>query len=254
MTTSTPFLIKVHGDTFDSYISSLSTNSKKHYSKARNRNQDLNYEQIAFNEELGESYMELWSRQIVWGERVQWEIKLDFLTMLNRQKKIKVFAARNIELDEIICIQWIYSYDQYAFCAEPLYDKEKYINGNLAKYMWFKLIDFAFSDNKLRYIDLGGGQHYSWRDWMRLHGKKGYQGYKFQFIPKYLKDNPALVEDYVLRIAVFKNKIYLAQKSNFIVERYYRLVWVLGLFLYRFEGQRINRLKRSIIGVLKNQA
>ena len=35
------------------------------------------------------------------------------------------------------------------------------INRNLAKYMWFKLIDFAFSDNKLRYIDLGGGQHYS---------------------------------------------------------------------------------------------
>ena len=62
------------------------------------------------------------------GERVQWEIKLDFLTMLNRQKKIKVFAARNIELDEIICIQWIYYYDQYAFCAAPLYDKEKYIN------------------------------------------------------------------------------------------------------------------------------
>ncbi len=242
MTPTTPFLINTHIGSFSEYLSVLSSNAKKHYSKAKNRNKDLIFEEIPYDKDLVLKFMRLWENQIVWGKKIQWEIKPQYLDYLNKKNQIRCFVAKDENTNEIICLQWIYYYGSYAYCAAPLHEKELYAKRNLAKYMWFKLIETAFADPEIQYLDFGAGGHTSWRGWMKIHSKNGYEGYKFQFVSRHLKENPDLAEDLVVRGSIFRNHLYLDQKKGKFQEYLFKIIWFVSLYLYRHKGQRFSKI------------
>ena len=71
----------------------------------------------------------------------------------------------------------------------------------LAKYMWFSLISYCIWNEKINWIDFGGGHRGSWRNLLinrEEHIKK--LGYKWLYVPKEVKDNPERQPRYVQRM------------------------------------------------------
>ncbi len=199
----TPLLVDVNFPTFEDYIKSLGKTGKKNLAYTVKMNGDLKYSQIEFDENLILSFMQLWEQQIVGGAKIRWGIGWDFIKFLNEKKHLLCFAARKEDNENtVVAVQFVEKHGEYVYCYPPLYDKDKYSDRYLAKYMWFHLIRFTIKDPKIKWLDLGGGNRGTWRD-LLINRKKG-TSYKWLYVSKLIKESPEEVKPYIIRMGIFR--------------------------------------------------
>lgn len=182
--------------TFEQYLKSLSKVSKKNYKYAQKHNKDLIYKKIPFDRELVRSFMKLWQRQIIRGQRRKWKFGVEYVEELEKQNKLMVFAALDKEIFK--AVHFVQLHENYIEAYPPMYDKKYGSKRYLAKWMWFNLIKYAM-DNHLSNIDMGGGLYESWRETIKRREEfriAKYTKYKWLYVPEAVKKNPNLQYDY----------------------------------------------------------
>ena len=198
----TPLLVETNDDSFDDYIGSLSKTGKKNYKYAEKHNQDLAYSMIEYNAEIINHFMKMWEQQDIRGVKPQWGFNFSFIEFLQKTNVLKLFAAFDKETDDPVCIHFVEKYGDYVFCHPPLFDKKKYNDRYIAKYMWFNLIKHCI-ETDTSWVDLGGGPYGfrgTWKDFCMNRKNHPKVAYKWLYVPKHVKDNPELQKDYIVNI------------------------------------------------------
>lgn len=137
---------------FDEYLSTLSKPARKNYKASQKINSDLVYEQAVFDKDTVHRFMQIWERQLVRGNPIQWAFPVEHVEDLYNQGKLKLFQARN---KDIQAMHFIQEHDEYMECHPPMWDKAAMPERNLGTYMWFNLIRYGI-ENKLKPLELGG--------------------------------------------------------------------------------------------------
>ncbi len=176
----TPLLIPIPDD-FPTYLASVSKSARYEYRVAVKACAELQYKEIPFDREMVEEWMNLWSRQVVYGKRIIWA---PWTTpKIFEQLGVKVFfASKAMQMLEIC--------DDYAYAQPVMYDKIK--NPHVAKFMWFELIKWCCG--RVKYLDLDGGNNKTWRQ--ALKNKKA--SYKWLYVPKEIKNNPDAAPEWIV--------------------------------------------------------
>ena len=95
-----------------------------------------------------------------------------------------------------LAMHFIQNRKNFYVAHPPMYDKsDKNLKRYLAKFMWFKLIEY-FINNKLGILDLGGGDDDSWRQMIKDRNKYPNPAYKWIYVPEEVKNNPDSQIDY----------------------------------------------------------
>lgn len=169
-------------ESFEDYIASLSKSARQEYRLVMEKNKDLTYKQVPFDKDKVKGYMELWARQKVRGNSIEWAYPVEWL-----EDKEKLVFATEISMHVIL------REDGYWQCEPPMYDKDT--DRHLGTYMWFSLILWAI-ENKLGILNFGGGAD-NWREMIKTRDQYPNPKYKWRFIPKWVKDNPDLQPNYI---------------------------------------------------------
>lgn len=172
----------------EDYIASLSKKARKNYHAVMKANPTTVYEEILFEEELVQDFMSLWEQQLIRGEKRQWAFGVDHVRDLDNKGLLHVFVATDSD-GSIVSAHFVEEHDGYIEAHPPMYDKERHKGRSLAKFMWFNLMMWGV-DNKIRFIDMGGGSEPDWREMIRNRDKYPNPAYKWIYVPKAVKDNP----------------------------------------------------------------
>jgi len=134
--------------------------------------------------------MALWARQKVRGNPVEWAFPVGTVTDWAQRGELLVFSTER-------AVQFIQRRNGYWDCHPVMYEKtEENLRRYLAKYMWFELLRYSHR-HSLGVLNLGGGPD-DWREHIRRRDEFPNPRYKWQFIPKAIKDNPELAPHYVI--------------------------------------------------------
>lgn len=173
---------------FDEYLASLSKSARKNWRFAQ-KNNPVHYKKTLVTRELVQSWMDLWGRQLIRGEHRQYAFRAEAL----EGKNILYFVA--IDLTGIIAMQFVEVIDGYMNCHPVMYDKEKYADRYLSKWMWFNLIKWAI-ENGIEIVDLGGGNDDDWHEMIRTREKYPNPAYKWMYVPGDVKFKPKNYQNY----------------------------------------------------------
>ena len=86
----------------------------------------------------------------------------------------------------------------------PLYDKTKYLNRMIAKFMWFKIIEYAINRKDINWVDMwscpyNNSAKYGWRDIITNRNKYNLIApYKYRFLSIKTKNNPDKEPNYII--------------------------------------------------------
>lgn len=175
--------------TFDEYLSYLSKPAKKNYKFAQKHNQAAIYGRHEFLKTWLQKWMDLWGQQLIRGERRPFAFTVDALD----GKNIICFSA--VEFHGVIAVQFVEVIDGYMNCHPVMYEKEKYADRYLSKFMWFNLIKWAI-ENGIEIVDLGGGNDDDWREMIRTREQYPNPAYKWLYVPQFVKLNPEKQQNY----------------------------------------------------------
>ena len=178
----TPLLVDT-STTFEKYISRLSKTDKKKYKKNLKETQDYSFERIEYDSKLQKGFIDLWSRQKVYGKHPNWCYTMKQMDALN----LTMFAVTK---DWVVATHCLEINNNCAYAHPPLYDKS---TPELARYTWFNTIRWC-CENKIKYLDMGGGSGCDWPTLIKTrHGNGTIQKrirYKWAYVPEDVKDNP----------------------------------------------------------------
>lgn len=248
----TPLLVNVHHVTFDDYLQSLSKAAKKNYKSIIKINEDLEYAKIDFNAALVDQFMRMWERQIVGNRLAKWSFSLQYLQYLNKKRMLSCFVARKKEIqNDIISLHFVEQHDGYVECYPPIYDKTKHMDRSIAKYMWFNLIHYAVQNPGIEWLDFGGGDIGNWKDLLIRHAEGKTKSYKWQYVPKTIKDNPLAEKNYIRAMGLFPYRKYLEEESAKGKTSKFELKKRIIVLLYYNKGQRLNKIAGFIKKRLK---
>ncbi len=189
--------------TFESYIKSLSKKARKNYVYTYHHNQDLTYELMPFVRDEVAHFMQLWEKQLIRGEYRQWAFPIEHVEGLYNAGELKIF--RCLLNAKPVSLQFIQHHNGFWECHPPLYDKGFGAKRYLAKFMWFKLIEYAIL-NQLEPLNMGGGID-EWREMIKRRNEFPNPAYKWMYVPEKVKNNPESVVNY--KIKEYNNKKYL---------------------------------------------
>lgn len=175
--------------TFEDYLASLSRKARKQWVYVTKHNQDLIYSLVEFDRDRIESFMKLWSKQLVRGKPIEWAYNIGYVQQLNDERKLKIFDAG-------IAMHFVFINGNYVDCQPPMYDKI-YRNRYLAKFMWFNLVKYAIEQKTGWILDLGGGSD-DWRNMIKNRNLYSNPLYKWVYVPESVKNNPDLQPNYYL--------------------------------------------------------
>lgn len=196
-------------DSFEQYLSSLSKKARKNYVYTRNHNQDLIYKPVSFVRSEVSFFMSLWEQQLIRGQYRQWAYPIEHVEELFNQGKLKVFEC--FLGDKPVSLQFIQHHHGFWECHPPLYDKGFGSGRYLAKFMWFKLIEYAIL-NRLEPLNMGGGIDESWREMIKRRKEFSNPAYKWMYVPESIKNNPGQARDY--QIKELNGEKYLHDRSR----------------------------------------
>ena len=172
-------LVRTDWPDFETYLASLSKLARENYRHAMRLYGDkYPFKEVPFVREEVAKWMELWGKQLVLGQPIQWGYNVDSLIKHHKRGRLKVFTCG-------IAVQCIVKRDG-TWDAEPImYDKQQY--GYLATYMLFHLIRYAINE-RLDHINLHGGSN----DWVHTlkHRKEYKHQYKWNYVPEKAKRDP----------------------------------------------------------------
>jgi hypothetical protein len=182
---SSPLLIPTYRfNCFDQYLDSLSKSDRYDIKKSLSDNSYLKYEESFYSYEDCKKFMDIWSQsnQSSWGD---WYSQKE-LDTLHSKGVLKCFVC------EDIAYHFVLNWGNYVYCNAPLYNKNLYLQNQIAKYMWSNLIKNYIENSDVHYIDLMGPENFiTYGQVIQNKAKisdKGDFGYKWRFIPKEIKD------------------------------------------------------------------
>lgn len=175
---------------FLEYLASLSKSARKNWRFAYKNNPLVTYGEIHFNVPMVQGWMDLWSEQLIRGEKRQWAFRADALI----GKNIICFHAKE-EGKKVIAVQFVEVIDGYMNCHPVMYDKEKYSERYLSKFMWFHLIRWAI-EHEIKIVDLGGGNDDDWHEMIRTREQYPNPAYKWMYVPGFVKFKPKSQQNY----------------------------------------------------------
>jgi hypothetical protein len=209
---TTPLLINVHAGTFDEYVKSLSKSGRKNFSYVQKANIDLAYARVQYQPALIQRFMDLWEKQKIDGSTRSWAFGLGFVEFLEMRGHLMCFAATlRTEPSEILALHFVEKHGCYVICHPPMYDKEAHSHRYIAKYMWFRLIEYCLAAPSIDWLDLGGGHNGSWRDLLLNRDKIG--GYKWHYVPESTKAAASTAPQYTVDTSVFPYRRRLCLES-----------------------------------------
>ncbi len=232
----TPLLVDVSNGSFDDYLKSLAKTGRKNFNYVKKHNSDLQYSRIECDLPLIEDFMVLWGQQDKKGGVGTWGFGTGFIEFLMNRRLLLCFAATRIDTPEqIIALHFVEKHGDYVECHPPMFDKEKYNDRYLAKYMWFKLIEYALNDSEIKWLDFCAGSQGSWRDILISRSKNpdSYKGYKWLYVPKHVKEAPDKEPPYIVKTRLLKYSKYLETQNqpssklkNLFINKYVTWVWL----------------------------
>jgi len=187
MERKTPLLVPING-TFEKYVSGISRKGRKEYRRVMKLNERLEYKEVVFHKPLIEKFMDIWAHQLVRGRQIGWAFDLCHVQELDSRGLLRCFVA--YENGEPIAAHFVEQHGTYIECHPPMYDKEKYLGRSLAKFMWFSLIKKVHEDNCEEWLDLGGGDRGTWREFIASRHAHANPRYKWLYVPERVKDHP----------------------------------------------------------------
>ena len=200
----TPLLISVDYDRYEDYIARLSKSAKKNHRYCKKHNEDLRYSRCAFDPNMIKYFMDVWEQQLIRGQKRQFAYPREYIDFWNDHGILECFVAyvpaENHTMHVIAC-HFVKRYGSYIYCEPPMFDKTLHNDRYLAKYMWFNLIEHYINDQTAFWIDMGGGDRGTWKDFVKTREEhRERTGYKWAYVPQEVKDNPDKEEDYIVEI------------------------------------------------------
>lgn len=174
--------------TFDEYLASLGKAARKNYRFAK-KNNPFHYRKIEAHSVWVQEWMDLWGRQLIRGQNRPYAFNVDAL----QGKNILYFSAFGD--DGAVALQFVEVIDGYMNCHPVMYEKEKYADRYLSKFMWFGLIKWAI-DQKIAIVDLGGGNDDDWHEMIRTREQYPNPAYKWMYVPSQAKFKPKSQQNY----------------------------------------------------------
>lgn len=211
MTESDFMIIIEPPETFEMYLKSLSKKARKNYVYAYKHNRDLAYQPVPFVRDRVSFFMSLWERQLIRGQYRQWAFPVEHIEELFGQGRLKVFEC--FLGDQPVSLQFIQHHQGFWECHPPLYDKGFGMERYLAKFMWFKLVEYAIL-NKLEPLNMGGGLDESWREMIRRRQEFPNPAYKWMYVAEAIKKNPEKAKDYQIKELNGKKYLYDRSREN----------------------------------------
>lgn len=195
-------LVRTDWPDFETYLASLSKPARKNHKAVMKQYGGLRFAKIEYGEGRIRSFMQLWEQQLVKGKHPVWAFPVQHVTAMAAIGDLLVFSV--FFGDEQISAHFIQKRDGYWECHPPMYDKVKY--PSLAKYMWFKLIQYAI-EHQLMPLDLGGMSD-EWRDNLRIWRTYKHQ-YKWAFVPLKAREDPDSEPRYYIGMPERSLKIHI---------------------------------------------
>jgi hypothetical protein len=237
----TPLLVDVRSGTFDAYIRSLAKTGRKNYKHVEKVNADLVFAQVGFDPQQVRRFMDLWEQQEVEGRRRQWAFGIGFVEMLHRRGQLLCFTvSRRDAPHAVLALHFIEKHGDYAYCHPPMYDKDVHIDRSIAKYMWFRLIEWSLANPGLSWLDLGGGDNGSWRD--LLLNKDQHEGYKWLYVAEAVKEAPGDAPPYTVKTTLFPYGKALEESGNRQARGWERINQFLLVWIWLHRKRRIKKL------------
>ena len=174
--------------TLNEYLLTLKKSARKNYREGLKR-YPQKYESVSFDKEEVHRFMQLWERQLVRGNPIQWAFPVEHIETLWSEGNLLCFRLGDV------AYHFIQRRANYWECHPPMYDKQNEYLGTL---MWFHLIEYAI-ENRLGILNFGGGNDESWRTMIRERDSYPNPKYKWRFVPESVKDNPDKQPDYRLQ-------------------------------------------------------
>lgn len=197
---------------FEEYIDSLAPSAKKNLKTAFKRNSHRVYKQVVFNEQKVNCFMQLWERQYVRGNPIKWGFTIDWVKKKNSQSAMLFFETED-------AMQFIEKRPGYYHCHPIMYDKsnsESYI----AKYMWFRLIEWSIHNETLP-LDLGGGPN-NWVQCIKNRDSYPNTRYKWLYIPESVKKNPLAQPQYMISRKSKKLRVATSNRYlDYLLEKFF---------------------------------
>ena len=184
----TPLLVNVDMSR-DRYISGLTKPAKKNYKASQKRGYD--FENSFYDEGLIAAAMVMWSEQI----GGQWIFGPEYFTNLKENGWLEIFVG-HAPGEQTAAILPMERFRDLMYAQPVMYDKTK--NPHIAKFMWFSMIKWACEDPLINWIDLGGGFHGSYRDFLMNRRDPNF-AYKWQFVSKGVKMYPQNQKPYYVQ-------------------------------------------------------
>lgn len=182
----TPLLVNV-GDfrTPESYLLSLRKKARWKWRCSEVDFGDFTYREVPYDGGQVRYYMRLWEGQRVNGSPTRWVFGPDYFDRLASQLHLRIFIIEYAHCD--VAMHPVEQFGPLLYTQPVLYDKEVFPGA--ARFMWFKLMFWAIRDHETRWIDLGGGFHGTWQDFLRNRSDAAFK-YKWDYVPKSVKENP----------------------------------------------------------------
>ncbi len=172
--------------TFEEYLLSLDKKGRKEYRKIFKKTKDLEFRKVPYNREEMIYFMNLWENQLIYGAKRKWVFGIDYLDRLEKNKRLMCFSA--FKGEEKVCLHFLENHNGYLESHPPMYDKTKYLDVSISRYMRFNLIKYAI-ESDIDWIDLGGGID-NWRDMIKRRKEFSNSSHKWIFVSKDAKINP----------------------------------------------------------------
>jgi hypothetical protein len=126
----------------------------------------------------------MWTGQI--GGR--WTFGPSYFDKLAAEGNLHLFAAnRHSDSSNYLAILPMEQFGDFMYAQPVMYNKT--LHPGLAKFMWFHMLLWACSQPNINWVDLGGGFHGSWRDFLHNRSDPAF-AYKWRFVAKKVKDDP----------------------------------------------------------------
>lgn len=138
------------------------------------------YQEVPYDGTLVRDAMQLWSAQ-----GYSWVFGPGYFDKLNREGHLRLFVAYDGKYP--VGVHPMEHFGPFMYAQPVLYDKKLY--PEIARFMWFELMLHAHADVTVDWVDLGGGFHGSWVDFLHNRSDPKFR-YKWQYVPEKIKEDP----------------------------------------------------------------
>jgi len=174
----TPLIVDVDKTPIE-YIKGLTKAARKNYRAAMSNH--YQFTRVQFDYPAVMEWMDLWSGQIGGN----WAFGPEYFTGMDERGWLEIFVGHRGSTT-LACLPMEH-FDGFMYAQPVMYNKKT--DPNLAKFMWFSMLEWACSNKYMKAVDLGGGFNGSWDQFIQTRGGPTFK-YKWRFVAKDVKENP----------------------------------------------------------------